>query len=121
MSYCNIKKFHYLGTHEIQNISVTSLQPDEIRVTADFIPGSTATGVLVVDITPTVTCAQCYYYHLIERNVETTQIEGRITGIIGGKHSISAFIVEENGLPFTGTASTPKTVFVQDGNYINLC
>ena len=37
-----------IGTHDIQNISVSSSQPGEVRVTGDFIDGSTATGVLLI-------------------------------------------------------------------------
>ena len=110
-----------LGTHDIQNISVTSPHPSEIRVTGNFIDGSTATGVLVVDLIPTATCELCYHYHLIQRNGEVTQVEGRITDVVGGEHSISVFVVENNGLPFNRTASTPQIVFIRDGNHNNLC
>ena len=43
--YCII-----IGTHDIQNVTVapSSLHPGQIRVTGDFVNGSTATGVLLI-------------------------------------------------------------------------
>ena len=65
------------GTHDIQNISVTSPQPGEVRVTGDFIDGSTATGLLTIVISTSE-----IFYHLIERGSNQLHIEGFIQGVI---------------------------------------
>ena len=101
-----------VGTHDIQNISVTSPQPGEVRVTGDFIYGSTATGLLTIVISTSE-----IFYHLIERGSDQLHIEGSIQGVVGGEHSISFFVVEESGLPFNRTASTPKVVSVENSKH----
>ena len=82
----------------------------------DFIDGSTAIGVLVVVIGTSETC---YRYHLIQKEKTATHVTNTIRDVVGGEHSISVFIVEENGQPFSRTASTPKVVFVENGKHIN--
>ena len=37
-----------IGTHDIQNVTVNSPLPGQIRVTGEFVNGSTATGVLLI-------------------------------------------------------------------------
>ena len=102
---------HFTGTHDIQNISVSSLQPGEVRVTGDFIDGSTATGLLAVIITN----ESEIFYHFVERGSNKQQFDGTIQGVVGGEHNISFFVVEESGLPFNRTASMPKVATVQNG------
>ena len=101
----------YAGTHDIQNISVSSPQPGEVRVTGDFIDGSTATGVLAVIITN----ESEIFYHFIERESNVVAFDGTIQGVVGGEQNISFFVVEESGLPFNRTASMPKIVTVENG------
>ena len=105
--------YNYVGTHDIQNISVSSPQPGEVRVTGDFINGSTATGVLAVIITESE-----IFYHLVERGSNKQQFADTIQGVVGGEHSISFFVVEESGLPFNRTASTPKVVTIENGKLL---
>ena len=97
------------GTHDIQNISVSSSQPGEVRVTGNFIDGSTATGVLAVFVDFSTSKI---FYHLIKRGNNKQQLDDTIQGVVGGEHSISFFVVEESGLPFNRIASTPKLVTV---------
>ena len=63
-----------LGTHDVQNVSVTSLLPGQIRVTGNIIEGSTATGVLVIvsNIIDVVS------YQLIESKFRSLKLEGVI-------------------------------------------
>ena len=102
--------YNYVGTHDIQNISVSSPQPGEVRVTGDFINESTVTGVLAVIITESQ-----IFYNVVERGSNEQQFDDTIQGVVGGEHSISFFVVEESGLPFNRTASTPKVVTVENG------
>ena len=103
----------YSGTHDIQNISVSSPQPGEVRVTGDFINRSIATGVLAVIITESQ-----IFYHFVERGRNVEAFNDTIQGVVGGEHSISFFVVEESGLPFNWTASMPKVVTVENGKNI---
>ena len=100
------------GTHDIQNISVSSPQPGEVRVTGDFINESTATGVLTVSVDFSTSKI---FYHLIQRGNNKQQFADTIQGVVGGEYSISFFVVEESGLPFNRTASMPKVVTVENG------
>ena len=106
------------GTHDIQNISVSSPQPGEVSVTGDFIDGSTAIGVLAVIVynEPEI------IYLLVERRSNIIlHFDDTIQGVVGGEHSISFFVVEESGLPFSRTASMPKTVVVENGKFCYFC
>ena len=108
--------YAYVGTHDIQNISVSSPQPGEVRVTGDFIDGSTATGVLVVIITESE-----IFYHFVERGSNVEAFNDTIQGLVGGEHSISFFVVEESGLPFNRTASMPKVFTIIENGKLNYC
>ena len=81
-------------------------------MTGDFIDGSTATGLLTIVISTSEIS-----YNLIERGSDQLHIEGSIQGVVGGEHSISFFVVEESGLPFNRTASTPKVVSVENSKH----
>ena len=103
-----------LGTHEIHNISVNnSPQPGEVRVTGNFIDGSTATGVLVIVIGDSEVI-----YHNASRDGTDKIKETFITGLAGGEYSISVFVVEENGLPFERVATSPKLVAVETSKIV---
>ena len=85
-------------------------------MTGDFINGSTATGLLTIVISTSE-----IFYHLIERGSNQLHIEGSLQGVVGGELSISFFVVEESGLPFNRTASTPKVVSVENSKQCYHC
>ena len=80
-------------------------------MTGDFVNRSIATGVLAVIITESQ-----IFYDVVERGSNEQQLDDTIQGVVGGEHSISFFVMEESGLPFNRTASTPKVVTVENGN-----
>ena len=45
--------YHITGTHDIQNVTVSSPLPGQIRVTGDLVDGSNATGMLLILYSPT--------------------------------------------------------------------
>ena len=96
-----------LGTHDIQNISVTSQRSGEVRVTGDLVDGSTADGVLVV-----VSNGSNSHYHVISSERDRPQVEDNISGLFHGQYSVSLFVVEKDGLPFTRVATRPRVVTV---------
>ena len=85
-------------------------------MTGYFIDGSTATGVLAVIYTKLELA-----YLLVERGINVLRFDDTIQGVVGGEHSISFFVVEESGLPFSRTASMPKTVVVENGKFCYFC
>ena len=98
-----------IGTHDAQNLSVTSWVPGEIRVSGVIINGSSISGVLAIIYDGN----EIVYYRLIK--AEGRKLFRNITGIREGEYKVSMFDVEENGLPFERVASLPKTVFVGEG------
>ena len=62
-SFYNYDIFIYPGSHDFQNITVSSSSPGEIGVTGDFIPGSLAIGVLIV----VYSADNIINYHFIHR------------------------------------------------------
>ena len=103
----------YTGTHDIQNISVSSSRAGSITLTGDFIQGSAAIGVLIITINGT----NGTQYHLYHRNGDNAQVEDTISELAGGNHRVSAFVLEQSGYPFNRTATTPKSVFVMNGKW----
>ena len=76
-------------------------------MTGTFIPGSTATGVLVAALTNSK-----IYFYLLEREISQVDIDSTISNVAGGQHHISVFVMEKNGLPVHGTATVPERVMV---------
>ena len=103
------------GTHDVQNISV-SPRIRSITVTGNFIQGSTAIGVLII----TINSSNDTQYHLYHRNGNNAQVEDTISGMAGGDHRVSAFVLERSGHPSNRSATTPKSVFVLNGKW-NAC
>ena len=118
-SYMYIKKCICLlpGTHDIQYISVTSPQPGEVRVTGDFIGGSTATGLLII-IYSLTNDSNVHYITGGSMLQQQRNVHVSVTSLAGGEYGISVFVVEENGLPFERVATSPKLVAVEKRNIV---
>ena len=71
-------------------------------MTGDFIDGSTATGLLIIIYSANIT-----EYQLVQGRVN---LEAVISGLLEGEYQVSVFVVNENGVPFSRAASTPKQV-----------
>ena len=76
-------------------------------MTGDIIANSAITDVLVIIISNSD-----QLYCLIPRQSNTLYFEDTLTGVSGGEYSVSLFVVEENGLPFSGAAAWPQLVTV---------
>ena len=100
------------GTHDIQNIVVSSSTPGEISVIGDFINRSTARTLLAVVYTNS---GSDVYYMFSPMFNEEEKIMATISGISPGMYNVSVFAVEDNGLPFNRSATTPRNVSVTDG------
>lgn len=78
----------------------------------DFINGSTARTVLAVVYTNS---GSDVYYMFSSMFSEEEKIMATISGIPPGMYNVSVFVVEDNGLPFNRSATTPQNVSVTDG------
>ena len=93
-----------IGTHDVQNVLVSSTHPGNIRVTGDIIDGLTVTGVLVI-----------VYSHSDVRYIASSpagfqqNIDVTVTGLTDTRYGVSTFTVE-NGLPFPRVVASPRTV-----------
>ena len=100
------KTIQYAGTHDIQNISVTSPLPGQVRVTGDLIHGSNASGALVIAYS-----ARNIYY-LFSPYPNKYLVTATLSDLTSDQYQVSVFIVEKNGLPFNRSAAVPKNVSV---------
>ena len=98
-----------IGTHDIQNISVSSPQPGEIRVTGDFIDGSTATGVLLILYSITKNSDIQY---VIENYEQSRSIDINVTSLTSTQYGVSTFVLD-NGQIFPRVVALPEYVTVQ--------
>ena len=90
---------------------MSSPSPGLIHVTGDFINGSSVSSVLVV-IYSTDNRNDVYY----TTSFPSTIVEGLMTNIsrLPSGSYVSVFVLEENGLPFNRSASTPRSVLVRE-------
>lgn len=80
-------------------------------MTGDFIQGSTATGVVIADL-----ALSDIHFYLLSRDNEQLELDGTISNLVDGQHTVSAFAVDKNGLPLSRTATLPQNVLVVKGN-----
>ena len=101
-----------LGSHDVQNVTLSSCGPGEIRVAGDFIRGSLAIGVLVIIYSPNNDSN--IHYRFISRQSDTTPLS-TVSGLPGGRYKASVFVVQDRGLPFNRSATAPRNVSVCEG------
>ena len=114
-----LKTFHelyfmvllYAGTHDIQNVSVTSYkQTGEVHVCGVFVTGTSATGALIMIYSNELT-----RYHLAPRG-DNGRLDTAIPNLPGGAYKVSVFTIEENGLPFERVVTRPMNVTRKDND-----
>ena len=99
-----------IGTHEIQNISVSSPLPGQVRVTGDFLEGSAATGVLV-----TIVNESDVLHRLSTKGNNENEVEMTISGLAAGQYTVSVFVLGTHGIPLKRAATKPRQVSVESG------
>ena len=78
-------------------------------MTGDFIPGSLAIGILIV----VYSADNNIKYHFVHcSNIHRTIT---MTNLPSGQYKVSVFVVEENGLPFNRSATTPRNISLNEG------
>ena len=96
-----------IGTHDIQNVSVSDPLPGTVRVTGDFIQGSTATGLLVIIYSPSNDCDIQY----VNSKYDGQNVDITVAGLTSSQYGVSVFVLE-NGIPFSRVATLPLTVYM---------
>ena len=99
------------GTHDIQNITVSSSSPGEISVTGNFVDGSTTNAILVVVYSDRLSKA----YYMFSPPSNGDRLTTNLSGLPSGPYNVSVFVVEGSGLPYNRSATTPRSVSVMDG------
>ena len=112
-AYCNVLHIIitvWVGTHDVQNVSVNSVCPGQIRVTGDFVDGSTVTRVLII------VYSQSDVRYITSKPADQEQnINVTVTSLTDTCYGVSIFTVE-NGLPFPRVVASPRTVDVDSAN-----
>ena len=99
-----------VGTHDIQNVTLSPLQPGEIIISGDFVEGTNATGALVIIYSDELT-----RYHLAPCG-PSGRFEAIVADLPSGEYRVSVFTVEENGLPFERAVARPLRADVNTTN-----
>ena len=113
--YCHRINLLYTGTHDVQQIVVTSTLGG-VNISGDFVERSTATGILAVVYT--LTESDIYYLfvpHFFGRQKASAIFEC----IPSGTYNISLFSVEESGLPFNRAATNVRTLSIDQGRNVD--
>ena len=105
----------FLGTHDMQDISITSLSAGTVWITGKFIPDSPSVGIAVAVLSTSESNNISFY--LLRREENQLDNEGVLSNIRGGQYIVSVFVVDQTGLPFSNAATIPQTVVV-NGNFI---
>ena len=78
-------------------------------MTGDFISGSSAIGILAIVYSND---SNIHYKFLPHSEIPM----GIVSGLLDGQYEVSIFVVEENGLPFSRSATIPRNVTLLEGN-----
>ena len=93
---------------------MSSPLPGTVRVTGNFIQGSTATGVLEIIVNN-----DHIHYHRIFGLLVVDElgiyIDDVVSGLAGGLNSVSLFVIDKNEIPINRVATRPKITLVEDG------
>ena len=91
---------------------MSSPSPGLIRVTGDFINGSSATSMLAIIYS--TDNRNGIYYTISSLSTAEETLATNISGLPSGPYNISVFVLKEDGLPFNRSASTPRSVLVEE-------
>ena len=91
---------------------MSSPSPALIRVTGDFINGSSADSILAIIYS--TDNHNDIYYTISSLSTEGETLVTNISGLPSGPYNVSIFVLEEDGLPFNRSASTPRNVSVEE-------
>ena len=102
----------YIGTHDIQNVSITPVSHG-ISITGHYIESSSAVGVLAIAYS--TTGENEIQYKFASRPNDQSKPVTILRGLSIGDYQVSLFVVDEGGLPFNRSANLPSNVSVSEG------
>jgi hypothetical protein len=111
-----INNFLHAGSHDFQNITMSSSRRGEISVTGDFIPDSSAIGILIVAYSAD-SDTNIDYNFIHRSSIHTTT---SMSSLPSGQYEVSVFVMEGNGLPFNKSATAPRNVSLVEGSLHDL-
>ena len=95
-----------IGTFAVQNITVTSGAPGELRVAGDFITNTSAVGMLAI-VYSTENDSDIHY-----NEVRLPQTEIQLTGLSRDTYSVAVFDIDHRGLPLNRVSTLPTSANV---------
>ena len=104
----------FADTHDVQNISVTSIVPGELEVSGYLLQHVTAGGLLVMLYSLDLNGNNDRYFQVVRRSeTDNNIISAKYQGLTGGHYGVSVFILEKNDLPCGRSAVSPKVVDIE--------
>lgn len=104
----------HVGTHDIQNISVSSPLPGQVTVIGDFLQGSTATEILTILFRRSDSHV---LYDLAPRRFGAGNIVVTIVGVDSGAYDVFVYAVElEGNRTYLPATVEPHSVIVDSSN-----
>ena len=101
-----------LGTHDIQNISVsTNIPSSSVVITSDFVSGSQASGIFT--IVYSLTEDSDVHYSINTRLENQHRLVAELKGLPMNKYNVSVFTLMD-GVPFKRAATTSKSITVSE-------
>ena len=82
-----------------------------MRVTADFIDGSTASGLMVTIVSEN----DRVQHRFITREGNENDVNNDLSGMDSGQYTVSVFVVDKDGVPLQRAATKPRHVSVEYG------
>ena len=105
-----------LGTHYIQDISVSNSTPGQINISCKFlVKDDLATGFLAV-IHSTKDRDNVHY--LITQNSNQTSVQGSLNNLQKGTYTVILYTIGEDGLPLRRAAGFPQNLSVLEEGII---
>ena len=104
-----------VGTHDIQNLAITS--NNGVFISLDFVFGANALGALIIVYSLTDD-TDVHYSVIVRQDYHSARILTPLIGLSKRFYNFSAFVVTEQGLPFTRAATLPK--IFSNTNELNL-
>ena len=85
-----------------------------MRVSYDLIQRATAVGVLTIVYSLEFGKMDIYYFQALTSGNEKHNLSASMHGLPSGHYGVSVFSLEQGGLPFERSASSPKEIYVAD-------
>lgn len=114
--------FHtFAGTHDVQNISFTVESSGSFNITGNYVYGSQVRGLFAV-IYSADSYALTTHYSILVRQDYQLRFECEIENEFDdddNSYRLSAFLIDEEGIPFPRAAFTPKDIHFHNSSFVD--